>query len=288
MSADPLAELLAGFAVWCEAQGYAASTTRQALIDVRRLFADCDAGRRPPARLRHQGLRLLRFAREVGAAEALAPCLAWVNDAAAKAGWNDYQRGRRKPAQSVDDLHWVQLWRALRADPSLEARVLEVQAVTGLRVGDVLRIELAALKRGVRDNVLRLIQKGGRVRELHLLGPLAESFQRLHQGVGPAQGERLYDVMGGTYQTAYKRVQRALDRAARAIELPGRAHTHRLRRTVAMQALRATRDVGLVQQLLGHASPTTTQRYLDEERPGEVSELAGQVFDRFLGGEDGG
>ena len=78
-------------------------------------------------------------------------------------------------------------------------------------------------------------------------------------------------------QGAYKAVSRQLSTLAGMAGVSGRVHLHRLRRTVAVRALRATKDVGAVQQLLGHSHPATTHKYLDEAREDDVAELQRQL-----------
>lgn len=299
MSESATRALLDGFERWLLHEGYAASTAAQTRIDAARIIEDCLSKRRPPARLRFVGLRLQRFlaALELEGGLLLGPSdlgehFVWLCGPEAKdAHQQEHRRGRKLVARSIDDQNWLALYRAIHARPGLPARVIEAQMVSGLRVGDVLRIETKALRDAIKHNVLLLQTKGGRVRELHLQGPMRAAFERLWAALEEQKDvDDITEALAGEarakgYRTAYKQVQRELHHAADALELPGRAHTHRLRRTVAMQALRTTRDIRLVQQLLGHLSPASTMRYVDEERPGEVADIAGALHERFLGRE---
>jgi integrase len=80
---------------------------------------------------------------------------------------------------------------------------------------------------------------------------------------------------------AYQAVNRALKRIGRDLELEGRVHLHRLRRTVAVQALRETENIRAVQELLGHGSANTTMRYVDEARPEALAGLQQKLRTRF-------
>lgn len=289
MNDEATEAFLDGFVRWMEAERYAASTVAQSRRDAARIIGDCLRKEQPPARLHSTALRFVRFLdalEEPGLAKALGAPLRWLcSDEAATQHRRERGRGRKLDARSVDDDNWVTLYHAVRARDTIAARVLEVQMVAGLRVGDVLRIERAAIADGLTRHVLTFPQKGGRDRTYHLGdGPLREAFRRLFDRLARCKGDArtVQDHLGTNYAAAYKRVQRELDRVARAIELPGRSNTHRLRRTVAVQALRTTRDLHAVAQLLGHRSIQSTMRYVDEERPDDVADLADQLHSRFL------
>ena len=53
---------------------------------------------------------------------------------------------------------------------------------------------------------------------------------------------------------------------------------HSLRHTAAVDVLRATRDVRLVQQMLGHQTIATTERYLKEDTEGLESGMSGRSY----------
>ena len=74
-------------------------------------------------------------------------------------------------------------------------------------------------------------------------------------------------------EAAYQRVNRHLKALGDELGLPAPVHLHRLRRTLAVQALRTTKDMTIVQQLLGHASLSSTERYVDEVRTDAVGRL---------------
>lgn len=189
------------------------------------------------------------------------------------------KRKRKKEARSFGDEEWRRLWLVVAQDETLPARVLEVMMSTGLRVGDVLRITRRALRRAFETGTLMVEQKGGEERFVRIDGA-PDAWGRLLQAWKGQPGSTVAHLLspesdGSTRagDSAYKRVSRRLVTLAKRAGVQGRANTHRLRRTVGVQALRLTEDVPAVQQLMGHKSHHTTMGYLDEARPDAVAEL---------------
>ncbi len=187
------------------------------------------------------------------------------------------QGATKKLQQSFDEEDWAELVARLGRDKSPEGTVLLVCAVTGARIGDALRIRKADLRSAFRTGVLELEQKGGVVRRMPLAGA-RDVWERLDErwksGATVARWlcpESDAEAEGGG--CAYKRVFRHLQSVGVELGLKGRVHLHRLRRTVATRALRRTKDIHLVSQLLGHKSIASTQRYVNELRTEEVGAL---------------
>lgn len=200
---------------------------------------------------------------------------------------------RQKPARSVPDDLWPKLLAELAKDHGEDepaATVLNLEATTGLRVGDVLRIPRADVLKQVPHGTLSLEQKGGGSRILYMTGNEA-AWQRLVQvakgspkASNVAQCITDCDADSSSSGAAYKRCARLLSRIGKKLGIEG-LHTHRLRRTVGVQALRLTGDVATVQQLLGQApGSSATFSYLDEARPERVAEVATQIREKFGGG----
>ncbi len=204
----------------------------------------------------------------------------------------------RKTSVSIQDDEWSAFCGSLDGLESREALALDVLATTGQRVGDLLAVERSALELAQKSGRLRVTVKGGKFRILPWNEAWANLWERwradekrakVEPGWWPTLGDwlvcrsvkRSKREQGGRDHAGYKRMQRALASAAVASGVSGRIHLHRLRRTVAVQAARVTKDLTLVQQLLGHSSMQTTARYLDEARPDELAELQGQVSARF-------
>lgn len=195
-------------------------------------------------------------------------------------------------AQSFEARDWSELVDALRADRAPEAAVVLVIVATGLRIGDILRLRKESLGKALAGNSTDVvtIQKGGRTRRLPVEGARAEwqhLYDRWSDGATVAEWICPTSKYGPeTPGGAYQRVRRHLQATAKSLKLSGRAHLHRLRRTVAVRALEATKDVHLVQQLLGHADIKATQVYTDELRSREVAALQQRLLGHG-GSEDG-
>jgi integrase len=145
--------------------------------------------------------------------------------------------------------------------------ILVLAAYAGLR-----RSEIAGLRWDeVGIDALRIVGKGGHVRTVPMHDRVAWELaaERVHRVAGTfGSGFRYTSHPAGpfVFPGRYGRgaTADAIGRAAaRALDGYG-AHT--LRHRFAGRAYDASRDIGVVQQLLGHASPTTTAIYARADR----------------------
>lgn len=205
-------------------------------------------------------------------------------------------KARKKPAVSFTRSDWQKLRGAFEDDDSLESAVLLVMLSTGVRIGDVLRVERSKLKVALfsSEGIIEVVQKGGRKRLIPVFGAevywlrLREACNKsarqnadapndvatVAEAVCPASS---WGARGGG--GAYQRVNRHLHAIATRLRVTGRPHLHRLRRTVATTALAKTKDIHLVRDLLGHASIRSTEHYVDEIRSAEVAVLQKQLLE---------
>lgn len=208
----------------------------------------------------------------------------------------DQQERAQRKSVSYSDEDWRKLTRRLRRDATrgdATAATLLVLTETGCRIGDVLPVTRQRLLGGVRAGQIRLVQKGGTERVLPV--PESSAWQLLHEtwtGRGGATVAHLL-APGGEGDTlagrgAYQAARRALTRTHEELGLQGRPHLHRLRRTVGVQSIRETGDIELTRQLLGQASLSSTQTYVDEARTDDLEELQGRIRKRFTEDTDAG
>jgi integrase/recombinase XerC len=144
--------------------------------------------------------------------------------------------------------------------------LLELLYASGLRVAELVSLDWEDLDLGAR--VLSVLGKGGKERMVPFGQPAAAALAawrarweevadpaRPDGGTQPvflnARGSRLTD----------RSVRRILDRWVAAAAGARGVHPHVLRHTFATHLLERGADLRAIQELLGHASITTTQRY---------------------------
>jgi integrase/recombinase XerC len=152
----------------------------------------------------------------------------------------------------VDDL-------AARRDRAL----LEFLYATGLRVGELASLDLddidltAGLVRVMgKGNKERMVPFGSKAKASLLLWLSAS--EPLRRGGG--DGNAAFLNLRGTRLTD-RSVRRILDRRMREAALAAHMSPHALRHSFATHMLGAGADLRAIQELLGHASLSTTQRY---------------------------
>ncbi len=140
-------------------------------------------------------------------------------------------------------------------------------AVLSLLYGSGLRIsEALGLKRGEAPvpgvETLRIIGKGSKPRLVPVLPVVAESvaaYLRLCPYVLGPEAPLFVGARGGPLSARV--VQKAMEGMRSALGLPPTATPHALRHSFATHLLSASGDLRTVQELLGHASLSTTQVY---------------------------
>jgi integrase/recombinase XerC len=158
------------------------------------------------------------------------------------------------------------------ASPWINARnaaVLLLLYGCGLRVS-----EAVGLKRGdLPAATLRITGKGGKVRETPVLADVntaVEHYIALCPYPLPRQEALFRGARGGPLSPRI--MQLLLERLRSALGLPETATPHALRHSFATHLLSAGADLRAIQELLGHASLSTTQVYTNVDRSHLVSQ----------------
>lgn len=142
---------------------------------------------------------------------------------------------------------------------------LELLYGCGLRAAELVSLNLEDVDLGRR--LLRVVGKGRKER-LVPFGRKAEEALRaylpiraqLRQRLPAEEGEPLLvNLQGG--RLSDRSLRRILERATRQLAVAHRMHPHTLRHAFATHLLEAGMDLRAIQELLGHASLATTQRY---------------------------
>ena len=163
------------------------------------------------------------------------------------------------------------------SEPWIAARdsaVLTLLWGSGLRISEALGLTQADAPLG---DTVRVTGKGRKVREVPVL-PAArkavETYRRLCPHA-PVRDQALFlGMRGGPLSPTI--VQKAMQTARQALGLPASATPHALRHSFATHLLEAGGDLRAIQELLGHASLSTTQVYtaVDETRLLDVYDRA--------------
>ncbi len=142
----------------------------------------------------------------------------------------------------------------------------------GLRIAEALSLNVGDVASLSADAALRVVGKGSKERLVPVLPAVREAilaWLRLHPGGGP-EAPLFVGVRGGRLDAAV--AQRTLREYRRLNGLPEHATPHALRHSFATHLLAGGADLRSIQDLLGHASLSTTQRYtsVDEVKLLEV------------------
>ena len=153
--------------------------------------------------------------------------------------------------------------------PWVKARDIAVMILlygAGLRISEALGLNLSDAPKSSQD-VLRITGKGGKVRLVPTLpvthDAIAEYLKLCPQTLLP-EGPLFVGVKGGRLNA--RNIQLAMQHLRSALGLPDTATPHALRHSFATHLLSAGGDLRTIQELLGHASLSTTQIYTEVDR----------------------
>ncbi len=163
-------------------------------------------------------------------------------------------------------------------DTPLERRdraLLELLYATGLRVGELVSLDRHDVDISAR--VLRVLGKGGKERMVPFGTPAAEALatwlddwdelrsrRKKPSDTAPSDAEPLFLSVRGR-RLGDRSVRLLVDRYSAAAGVPPGVHPHTLRHTFATHLLEQGADLRAIQELLGHSSLATTQRYTHVE-----------------------
>lgn len=191
-------------------------------------------------------------------------------DAAVRAGWCEVnptdgmsppKKARRLP-RTLSAEQTALLMKPTDADSELrDAALLAVMYGCGLRVSEAVGLDVSDVD--MQSAELRVLGKGGKER----IAPMAEGVLRLlatyldtRLANPDVQVQALFlNRRGGRLTT--RSVQRMLKQRALATGADSSVTPHRLRHSFATHLLAGGVDLRAIQELLGHASLSTTERY---------------------------
>lgn len=176
-----------------------------------------------------------------------------------------------RPLPPAEALRVTRAEESLDAEPWIAARNAAVMALlygSGLRISEALGLKRSEAPRGA-DDMLRVTGKGGKQRIVPVLPvvskAIAEYLRLCPYRPGP-EGALFVGARGGPLSPRI--IQRAMEGLRSALGLPASATPHALRHSFATHLLARGGDLRTIQELLGHASLSTTQVYtaVDTER----------------------
>ncbi len=152
------------------------------------------------------------------------------------------------------------------ADGSREAcrdlALAELLYGSGLRVSEAMTLNLDDLD--LSQGVVRVMGKGGKER----LAPVSDAardrlreYARRRAEFAPDPKEQAFFLGSRGGRLDRRQAARIIDALAQAAGIARHAHPHMLRHSFATHLLESGADMRSVQELLGHARLTTTQRY---------------------------
>jgi integrase/recombinase XerC len=164
---------------------------------------------------------------------------------------------------SLDDVD--RLLSVPRADTLLARRdraILELLYSSGLRVSELTGLDWERLD--VESGAVRVTGKGRKERVVPVGRPALRALEGYRAacaaaGLAVTRGAVFRNRAGG--RLTARSVDRLMARDVTAARTPTRATPHALRHTFATHLLGAGADLRAIQELLGHASLSTTQRY---------------------------
>jgi integrase/recombinase XerC len=144
--------------------------------------------------------------------------------------------------------------------------ILELLYASGLRVSELTRLDLGDIDR--QEQILRVIGKGNKERivpygakaEQALVAYEPIRTKLLHQAGGRGEAQALFLNRDGRRLGA-RSVGRIVKKYVRLVNINWDLHPHSLRHAFATHLLADGADLRAIQELLGHASLSTTQRY---------------------------
>lgn len=150
------------------------------------------------------------------------------------------------------------------AEPWIEARNIAVLTLcygAGLRISEALGLTGADLPLG---SSLSLTGKGGKTRLVPILPAIrtvVQTYMKLSPYTVPLDQPIFRGARGGVLRPEI--IQKEVRKLRGALGLPETATPHALRHSFATHLLAGGGDLRTIQQLLGHASLSTTQRYTE-------------------------
>ena len=173
-----------------------------------------------------------------------------------------YQRKLPRPLPEDAAIQMIETVALQSEDRWTQARDVAVVTLLygcGLRISEALSLTGRDLPLGTS---LRIIGKGGKERVVPLIAPARQAVEA-YLTLAPFDCQGADPVFRGTRggPLSARTIQKAMERSRNQLGLPSTATPHAMRHSFATHLLNAGGDLRAIQELLGHASLSTTQAY---------------------------
>jgi len=140
-----------------------------------------------------------------------------------------------------------------------DAAIMELLYSSGLRLAELVSLDVDT----VRDDIVRVTGKGGKMREVPVGRYAREALARWHSVRDQlvVEGERALFVSQRGKRLTPRAIQTRLHQWGIKQGIDARVHPHKLRHAFASHLLESSGDLRAVQEMLGHADISTTQVY---------------------------
>jgi integrase/recombinase XerC len=144
--------------------------------------------------------------------------------------------------------------------PARDRAILELLYSSGLRVGELSGINTDDLN--IRESLIKVRGKGNKERIVPVGSKAIDSLKSyiVERILLKSKNTALFLNRLGTRLTD-RGVRRIVVKYAKALSIQGRIGPHTLRHTFASHLLQGGADLRVIQELLGHSSLSTTQKY---------------------------
>lgn len=146
-----------------------------------------------------------------------------------------------------------------RPFPERDRLIFELLYGCGLRVSELVALDLADVDR--RERWLRVRGKGRKERQVPFTGKAAEALERYLAARRASPGEQALLVNAQGARLSDRSVRRIVRFYATLLAGDPSLHPHSLRHAFATHLLADGADLRAIQELLGHARLSTTQKY---------------------------
>ena len=140
--------------------------------------------------------------------------------------------------------------------------ILEMLYSSGVRLSELAALDLDNVDMEARE--AKVLGKGSKERIVLLGGPSVQALQNYMTASRPLLSDAPTNALflnryGG--RLSRRSIQKIVKKGALQAAISPRTHTHSMRHTFATHMLEGGADLRIVQELLGHSSPATTQIY---------------------------